>query len=69
MPFEILSDVTTTQNQWRFCVNCQGLFWNPEQLPDGTPRPNSGWGGCPGGHFNGAGHVAAGWEFYLPARP
>jgi hypothetical protein len=69
MPFEIPTYVETTQNQWRFCVNCHGLFWDPGNLPDGSPRPQSGWGSCPGGQFAGAGHAAAGWEFYLLANP
>lgn len=69
MPFEIPSDVTATQSKWRFCANCQGLFWDPDKLPDGTPKPAHGWGSCPGGQSPGAGHQEIGWEFYLLAHP
>jgi hypothetical protein len=49
--------VTTTQNDWRFCVKCLGLFWNG--------RADNGW--CP--HPGAGAHQASSWDFYLPADP
>jgi hypothetical protein len=64
MPFPIPSDATTTQNKWRFCDLCHGLFWDGDQRTD--PHPT---GSCPGAQSAGGGHEAAGWDFYLLANP
>jgi hypothetical protein len=55
MPLQIPEAANTTQNNWRFCAKCLGLFWN------GLPHN----GHCPAGQE----HVAASWDFYLPADP
>jgi hypothetical protein len=44
------------QPQWRFCVQCAGLFWN------GDPQSN---GPCPAGQT----HNPAGFEFVIPTAP
>jgi hypothetical protein len=69
MPFPIPTDVTATQNEWRFCGNCSQLFWAPQHLPDGTTKPAQGWGSCPAAAVENGGHVEIGWEFYLLANP
>ncbi len=45
----------TLQRDWRFCGQCNGLFF------DGYPEK----GVCPAG----GGHAAAGWNFVLPHAP
>ncbi len=44
----------TGQPNWRFCANCHGLFWAPN---DDQPA-----GACP----SGGQHVPVGWNFCLP---
>jgi hypothetical protein len=57
MPVQIPNAVKATQNEWRFCRRCLGLFWN------GLPHN----GHCP--HPDGGPHLAESWDFYLLADP
>jgi hypothetical protein len=57
MPVQIPDLVTATQNDWRFCKRCLGLFWN------GLTHN----GHCP--HPDGGAHQADSWDFYLLADP
>jgi hypothetical protein len=65
MSVTIPAKVTTTQNQWRFCPKCYVLFWNDDHNPE-SEHPK---GICAGGHQEGEGHSAVGWDFYLLADP
>ena len=58
MAVEIPAKVKATQNNWRFCQRCFGLFF------DGDPNHN---GFCP--HPDGGSHQGLGWDFYLLADP
>ena len=57
MAVQIPDAVSATQNNWRFCVRCLGLFWNG--------RADNGH--CP--HPAGGAHQAVSWDFYLLADP
>jgi hypothetical protein len=46
----------TGQRDWRFCSQCNGLFWAPEGNPALTVCPAGGQ------------HDPLGWTFYLPSR-
>jgi hypothetical protein len=61
MAVDIPDAVNVTQPNWRFCRRCFVLFWN------GDARNQKG--NCAGGHFEGEGHTAQGWDFYLLSDP
>ncbi len=59
MAVEIPQPVSATQNQWRFCVRCCGLFWNGREDN----------GRCPHDDPPNRGHQAVSWDFYLLGDP
>ncbi|GLV95781.1 MULTISPECIES: hypothetical protein [Streptomyces] len=60
MAIPLPNDVTTFQDNWRFCNHCYSLWWNG--------RPDNG--ACPSGNSpDGQHHGQGSWNFYLPANP
>lgn len=59
MAVTIPDAANTTQSSWRFCKECFVIYF------DGYESK----GNCAGGHFEGEGHKAAGWDFFLVTDP
>jgi hypothetical protein len=54
LPHDVTVDANH-QDNWHFCGKCADMFWNGD--------PKGAKGVCP---RDGAGHIAAGWNFVLP---
>jgi hypothetical protein len=57
MTIPIPGPVKATQNNWRFCIKCLGLFWNGRDDNGFCPHPSQG------------AHQGVSWDFYLLADP